>query len=402
MTLIKIFRLLFVFLFFCQSQHSLLIAKPPFKTRVSSPKTLVKKILSLKEQDKSLSNQEIATLLNVLASTDANAGQAAITLLTVIADNQENLTSAIFNIIKALTTQDSSPQGTTPLDRATDGVKAVLATTNIPSKYGTNTLLHYAAFFDIVAPLIEETIDAPTRAASVVSALLGGLTQSQILTAITAKDQWDSTPLHFAAFSQDSSATVMTALCENITQVQTKFLAISAKNIWGYTPIHHAATSTNLAIIAPLFLLITPIQKFKVLTAIDKWSTTPLHYAALFSNTAIIDPLFFTGITTAQLREATSIKNQWDSTVVHYAALASDAAIIDPLFTKMNPIQKIKAITAKNLWGLSPLELSGLATTQDTSGSWVRSDSTNALLGSITPTPLFEYTTITLPSILGA
>ncbi|MBM3887199.1 hypothetical protein FJ364_04685 [Candidatus Dependentiae bacterium] len=86
---------------------------------------------------------------------------------------------------------------------------------------------------------------------------------------------------------------------------------------------------------------------------------------------------------------------------MHYAAMASNSSIIDPLFSKMTPDQKIDAITAKNKWGYSPLELSKLSIIQDEAGYWIRSDITNTFIDAMVPTPYLEYGTIALPSILG-
>lgn len=349
-----------------------------------------------------LSSTQVTSLYTALSATSNTAGADAIRLLTTIADSHANLALALFNIVNALTQPDTDHPNQAPLDVATNGVKVALATTNIPSRYGTNTLLHYAAHFDILASVIDQGVDASTRAAKVVSTLLSGLTNAQRTTALTAKDQWSSTPLHYAALSSDSAATVMKAMLRDISNSTTKATLVGATNTWGYTPIHYAAASTNGAIIDPLFLNITPAQKLVALSVKDQWDSTPFHYAALAGNTSIIDPLFLTGISTTQLYTLITTKNKFDSTPLHYAPFADTRSIIDPLFLKMTAAQKNTAINLKNQWGLSPLMIATLPRIQDRNGSWSLAEPASAFFAALIQTPTFEMASIVWPSILGS
>lgn len=358
--------------------------------------------LNLKGSQIGLSSEQISDLYTTFSSTTNSASTDAITLLTTIADSYPSLAVALFNIINGLSQADSDHAGRTPLDVATGTVKLTLATTNIPSRHGTNTLLHYAALFDILAPIIDSEIDASAKGAEVISALLSDLTTTQRTTALTAKDTWESTPLHYAALSNDENATIMSALVRNVNQKNAKAAIIGAKNTWGYTPVHNAAASSNVAIIDPLFHSVSIAQKFAALSAKDELDNTPFHYAALAGNSSIIDPLFLTGITTNKLFTLLTSKNKFDSTPLHYLPFADNRSIIDPLFLTMTPAQKTTAITLKNQWDFTPLTIATLPRIQDADGSWVLPDTATAFFAALMHTPNFDMATTVWPSILGA
>lgn len=303
------------------------------------------------KKSRALSATDISSLSSALASTSASAGNNALLLLSNIASNQTNVLTAFFNICVALTTPDSSHSNATPISLATPAVKLALST-GVISTLNDNydyTLLHFAALFSTFGNTVDASVNTKASAATIISTILNGLTQSQIIAAVTAKDMWKSSPLHYAALSPNSGQSVVTsALLSGITDASAVNAAVSAQNIWGYTPVHYAAVfaSTSSDMVKTLFVGATPTQKIAALSVQDQWLTTPLHYAALQNSSAILNKTFLLGITQSQRATALSIKNFWNFRPADYATFdITKTALMDPLYRGMTATDLKTSVT---------------------------------------------------------
>ncbi len=300
------------------------------------PKNFFNKAVK-QSKERALSSSDTSSLSTALASTSISAGNNALQLLATIAGNQTNAITAFFNICLALTTPDPTHGNATPISLATPVVRLALSNGVIEMVNDSYnyTLLHFAALYSAFGSSVDSSINTRTGATSIISTILSGLTQAQIIAAATAVDIWGSIPLHYAAMSSASGQSAVTsALLSGITSSASIATAISTKNTWGYTPVHYAATFAPNAtdMIKTLFIGTTATQKIAALTVQDQWLATPLHYAALLNSGSILNKSFLLGITQSQKIAALNIKNFWNFRPADYATFdTTKSALMDPM-----------------------------------------------------------------------
>lgn len=248
-----------------------------------------------------MSSSQISELSSILSSTQDDAPNKALTYLNNISTSQPNPVSAFFTICTALTTPDGAHNNATPISLATPSVKKTLSTGKI-SFLNDNynyTILHLAALFSIIGDEITPAIDTKNPAALIISTILSDLTQTEILSAITAQDMWQNTPLHYAAMAQSTNqALVINAFLSGLTINTSNATAINAQNKWSCTPVHYAATFAvnNHTLVNSLFTNLSTTQKKAALAIQDQWGTTALTYALLFKNSSFFKSAFWDGI----------------------------------------------------------------------------------------------------------
>jgi hypothetical protein len=327
-----------------------LVAKKDINQQGPLPKNFFNKTVK-QSKGRALSSSDTSALSSALASTSISAGNNALELLATIAGNQTNAITAFFNICLALTTPDSTHDNATPISLATPAVRLALSNGVIEMVNDSYnyTLLHFATLYSVFGNSIDATINTRTGAATIISTILSGLTQAQIIAAVTAVDMWGSTPLHYAAMSSTNGQSVVTsALLSKITSSASITTAISTKNTWGYTPVHYAATFAPNAtdMIKTLFTGTTATQKIAALSVQDQWLTTPLHYAALLNSSAILNKTFLLGITQSQKIAALNIKNFWNHSPANYATFdVTKSALMDPMQRGMSTTDLKTSVT---------------------------------------------------------
>lgn len=217
-------------------------------------------------------------------------------------------------------------------------VMEALAKSTIPSKFGSQTILHMASLFDLMNG------EAGNIASEVIGkTLINALPTDQRIPLLKSRNALGSTPLHYAALL--SEANFFTALLDGVSKID-KVALLSQANILGSTPVHYAALNIKTpGIMSSMFADLSGDDKLSLLTAKNMSNTMPLHLATLLNHPAVIDYALFQelqqGKAGLSLSTALISKNNDDVTVL-------DCAIIAMLVSQMPVATILSALAPKD------------------------------------------------------
>lgn len=199
--------------------------------------------------------------------------------------------------------------------------KSNLLTAPISCIWGTQSLLHIVTLYNAIMTTdddvsTDDLANAKANVQNIVANLFAPKYQLEIyFNALTAKNAFGSTPLHYAALSgdvdllnqfrailgdTDAAADNWAFVLGARTTPGTVFVKpaqapkISVTNVWGLSPIHYAAANIDFDV---AYNMLDGLRACEIITGLKSSNSfdkaTPLHYAAARGNDSIISVSFF-------------------------------------------------------------------------------------------------------------
>lgn len=239
--------------------------------------------------------------------------------------NDSSIKTYLEAIGQVITTLNTVPTEMSPnscyVNNFSNDQKTNLLTTPISTMWGTQSLLHLVTLYNAImttdsAIPSEDQLTAKAHVSNIVTKLFDFKYPLEIyFNALTAKNAFGSTPLHYASLSgdvdllnqfrailgqKDTAADDWAFVLGARNTPGTVFTRpaqapkISVTNVWGLTPTHYATSNIDFDV---AYYMLDGLRASEIITALKSSNSfdkaTPLHYAAARGNDSIINVSFF-------------------------------------------------------------------------------------------------------------